>query len=63
MAELGYYSGPGFMNDLPAEELSQILQKTVNLEDSEAIHDMFSATDTDGDGFITFDEFARMMQE
>lgn len=45
------------------EELSQILQKTVNLEDSEAIHDMFSATDTDGDGFITFDEFARMMQE
>ncbi|KHN79164.1 hypothetical protein Tcan_06323 [Toxocara canis] len=45
------------------EELEKILSETANLSDHKAIAEMFHATDTNGDGRITFLEFVNMMKE
>lgn len=43
--------------------MAAILTATTDLTDRQAIADMFKATDTNGDGRITFQEFVKMMQE
>uniref|UniRef100_A0A0K0D8N0 EF-hand domain-containing protein n=1 Tax=Angiostrongylus cantonensis TaxID=6313 RepID=A0A0K0D8N0_ANGCA len=48
---------------LIAEEMTRVLRETTDLNDAHVIHDMFVATDTNGDGRITFVEFVKMMQE
>ncbi|KAE9414361.1 hypothetical protein Angca_007804 [Angiostrongylus cantonensis] len=45
------------------EEMTRVLRETTDLNDAHVIHDMFVATDTNGDGRITFVEFVKMMQE
>uniref|UniRef100_A0A914ZEG4 EF-hand domain-containing protein n=2 Tax=Parascaris TaxID=6254 RepID=A0A914ZEG4_PARUN len=45
------------------EELEEMLSETASLNDRNAIAEMFHATDTNGDGRITFIEFVNMMKE
>ncbi|VDM74729.1 unnamed protein product [Strongylus vulgaris] len=46
-----------------SEEMARVLKETTDLNDAQVIHEMFSATDTNGDGRISFLEFVKMMQE
>jgi Ca2+-binding EF-hand superfamily protein len=45
------------------DELRDILASTADLHDEDAVADMFTATDTNNDGRITFNEFVKMMTE
>lgn len=48
---------------LALDELREILYKTADLHDDEIIEAMFTATDSDHDGRISFNEFVHMMRE
>ncbi|KIH65524.1 EF hand [Ancylostoma duodenale] len=45
------------------EEMARVLRETTDLNDAQVIHEMFTATDTNNDGRISFVEFVKMMQE